>query len=207
MAHWFFYLFIFLGISERQQRRGISLQLLHCGECQAMTACFILSFHNKRAIISVNATFQTCFGVFLISLQDRQHSQWSATINLNFNSRKYKTKSFEFLRISHWQSLQTCAPAVSWLAPSHQQTPATVTSKSHLGQTAAHTRQSKKGSAVGSLPGWLKGAPLSSSWRWCPDPTGRKSGCGVCWRCAAWPGSASWCCSLCGQTPEWTEIT
>lgn len=112
-----------------------------------MTVCFIHSFNNKRVIISVNAPFQTCFGVFLISLQDRQHSQWSSTINLNFNSRTYNTKSFEFLRISHWQSLQTCAPVASLLAPSPQQTPVTVTSKSRLDQTEAHTHGNQKTAA------------------------------------------------------------
>lgn len=50
-------------------------------------------------------------------------------------------------------------------------------------------------------PGWLKGAPGSSSSRWCPGPRGRRNGCGVYWRYVAWPGSASWCRFLYGLTP------
>lgn len=52
-----------------------------------------------------------------------------------------------------------------------------------------------------SKPGWLKGALQSFSLRQCPDPRGKRTGCGVYWRYEAWPGSASCCCSLCGLTP------
>lgn len=84
--------------------------------------------------------------------------------------------------------------------------------KSRVGQTAAPTQQLKKGQfcllqGAGSLPDWSKDAPLSSSWRRCPDPIGRKNGCGVCWRSAARPGYASWCCSPCERTPEGVKIS
>lgn len=51
------------------------------------------------------------------------------------------------------------------------------------------------------LPGWVKDVPCSSSLRWCPAPTGTRTGYAVCWRSEAWPGSASWCCFQCELTP------
>lgn len=141
------FFFSFHGISERQRGWGVSLQLLHCCECQAMTVSLMISFKNKRGIVGVNTPFPTGFGVFMIPLQDKQHSQWSSTLDLNFNSRKYKTKRSAFLRISRWPSLQTCVLAASSPVPSHQQTPATATSKLGLGQTAAHTHGNRQRAA------------------------------------------------------------
>lgn len=161
-----FFFFFSHGISERQRGWGISLQLLHCCECQAMTVCLMISFKNKRGILGVDASFPTGFGVFITPLQDKQHSQWSSTLfYLNFNSRKYKTKRSEFLRISRWPSLQTCVLAASSPVPSHQQTPATATSKLGLGQTHTHKRTHTrttivKGQRSRKLAWLIEGCPV-----------------------------------------------
>lgn len=61
-------------------------------------------------------------------------------------SSSYKTKRFEFLRLSRCQSPQTCAPLAFSPVPSRQQTPATATSKIRL--RSNHHGDGAKESAV-----------------------------------------------------------
>lgn len=89
-------------------------------------------------------------------LSRRRPAALKMEVYLHLSSSSYKTERFGFLRLSHWQSPQTCAPVAFSPVPSRPRTPATVKS----GETAAAPRRRSKGErrlqrgavAAGHLP-------------------------------------------------------